>query len=216
MKRTMLLLFALLSLVVAACASEQGSSATPEAAETEATATETPEQTAEETAEADASGTPFAIPSFDLNGDPELASRFPDTVGGQPLQVQSFRGDTFMSAGGADPAFEAFLDSIGAELEDVSVAFGGAASGDSFLSVGAFRVLGASEDELEREFIAASEESGDITGLEQATVGGKDIWTATDPSGETTTSVYLYAKDDTLYFLTGGEEEIAEILEALP
>lgn len=217
MKRTMLLFVTLLSLVLAACTGEQAS-ASPDATETEAeaTATETPEETTEETGEADASGTPFAIPSFDLNGDPELAGRFPDTVNGQPLQVQSFRGDTFMSAGGSDPAFEAFLESIGAELEDVSVAFGGAASGDSFLSVGAFRVLGASEDELEREFIAASEESGDITGLEQATVGGKDVWTAIDPTGETTTSVYLYTKDDTLYFLTGGEAEITEILEALP
>ena len=205
MKRIPILLVALLALVVSACASESGASASEPAA----TSTPTPEPTeaAEETV--------GAIPSFDLNGDPELAGRFPDTIGGQPLQVQSFRGDTFMAMGGDDPSFTAFLDSIGAELEDVSVAFGTAAIGETALSVGAFRVLGASEDDLEREFIAASEESGDVSGMTQSSVGGKDVWTAADTSG-TGMSVFIYTKDDTLYFLTGNEEQVAEILAALP
>jgi len=215
-KRITILLVALLALVLSACASEQAS---PSASESEPAATDeaTPEPSSQAPeASGDADATLGAIPSFDLNGDPELAARFPETVGGEPLQVQSMRGDTFMSIGGSDPAFQEFLDSVGAELSDVSVAFGGATSGESFLSVGAFRVLGASEDDLEREFIAASEDAGDITGMEQASVGGKDVWTAVDPSGETGTSVYLYTKDDTLYFLTGSEAEVAEILEALP
>ena len=215
MKRISILLVALLALVVSACASEQASpSAQPTPAVTEEPTPEPSSEAPEASASTDASI--GAFPSFDLNGDPELAARFPDTVGGQPLQVQSMRGDTFMSVGGSDPAFEEFLDSVDADLSDVSVAFGGAASGDSFLSVGAFRILGASEDDLEREFIAASEDAGDITGLEQANIGGKDVWTAVDPSGETGASVYLYTKDDTLYFLTGSEAEVAEILEALP
>ncbi|HET6648959.1 MAG TPA: hypothetical protein VFH79_02235 [Candidatus Limnocylindria bacterium] len=215
MKRISILLVALLALVVSACASEQASpSVQPTPAVTEEPTPEPSSEAPEASASADASI--GAFPSFDLNGDPELAARFPDTVGGQPLQVQSMRGDTFMSVGGSDPAFEEFLDSVDAELSDVSVAFGGAASGDSILSVGAFRILGASEDDLEREFIAASEDAGDITGLEQANIGGKDVWTAVDPSGETGASVYLYTKDDTLYFLTGSEAEVAEILEALP
>ena len=215
MKRISILLVALLALVVSACASEQASpSVQPTPAVTEEPTPEPSSEAPEASASTDASI--GAFPSFDLNGDPELAARFPDTVGGQPLQVQSMRGDTFMSVGGSDPAFEEFLDSVDAELSDVSVAFGGAASGDSFLSVGAFRILGASEDDLEREFIAASEDAGDITGLEQANIGGKDVWTAVDPSGETGASVYLYTKDDTLYFLTGSEAEVAEILEALP
>jgi hypothetical protein len=215
-KHITVLLVALLALVVSACASEQAS---PSADQSTPAATEeaTPEPSSEAPeASASADATVGALPSFDLNGDPELASRFPDTVGGQPLQVQSMRGDTFMSIGGADPAFQEFLDSVDAELSDVSVAFGGATSGESFLSVGAFRILGASEDDLEREFIAASEDAGDITGLEQASIGGKDVWTAVDPSGTTETSFYLYTKDDTLYFLTGAEADVTEILEALP
>ena len=208
MKRITILLVALLALVVSACASEQASpSVQPTPAVTEEPTPEPPE------ASASADASIGAFPSFDLNGDPELAARFPDTVGGQPLEVPSMRGDPFMSLGGSDPAFQEFLDSVGAELSDVSVAFGGSQSG---VSVGAFRILGASEDDLEREFIAASEDAGDITDMEQASVGGKDVWVATDPSGATGSSAYLYTKDDTLYFLTGSEAEVAEILEALP
>jgi hypothetical protein len=204
---------ALLALVVSACAGEQASRSAEEPTPT-ATVEATPEASSEAPeASTDPDATVGALPSFDLNGDPELAARFPDTIGGEPLQVQSMRGDTFMSLGGSDPAFEDFLASVDAEMSDVSVAFGGSASG---LSVGAFRVLGASEDDLEREFIAASEDAGDITGLEQASIGGKDVWTAVDPSGTTETSFYLYTKDDTLYFLTGAEADVTEILEALP
>lgn len=211
MNRISILLVALLAFVAAACSSEQAASPS---AESQAPATQEP--TAEPSSEATESASAVALPSFDLNGDPELAARFPDTVGGQPLQVQSIRGDTFAGMGGTDPAFQEFLDSIGADLEDVSVAFGGAASGESVLSVGAFRVLGASEDDLEREFVAASEEAGDISDLTEATVGGKQVLTGADASGETDLSMYLYTKDDTLYFFTGAEALVAEILEALP
>lgn len=201
----------LLAFVVAACSSEQAS---PSATVEQPTPTPEPSSAAPE-ASGSAGATLGAIPSFDLNGDPELAARFPDTLGGQPLQVQSFRGDQFPTDS-ADPAFQDFLTSIGADLEDVSVAFGGAVIGQEFFSAGAFRVLGASEDDLEREFIAAADESGDMSGLEPATVGGKDILTGADPSGQTEGRVFLYTKDDTLYFLTGSEELAAEVLEALP
>lgn len=214
MKRISILLIALLAFVVAACSSGESSpSSTP--SEPVATEEATPEPTeSEEPSEAPESV--VAIPSFDTDADPELAARFPDTVGGEPLEIQSFGGDLFSSMGGSDPTFDAFLDSVGADLDDVTVAFGGSASAGAALSVGAFRIVGANEDDLEREFIAASEEAGDVSDLEQASVGGKDVWTATDPSGETGMSVFLYTKDDTVYFLTGSEEQVSEILAALP
>lgn len=211
MKRISILLIALLALVVSACGDNQGS-ASDSPSEPVATEEPTPEATESEGAEE----TVGALPSFDLNGDPELAGRFPDTVGGEPLTVQSFRGDVFMQAGGSDPSFDAFLESVGAELSDVSVAFGSSISAENPLTVGAFRILGASEDDLEREFIAASEESGDVSGLTQTSIGGKDVWSASDPTGTAGMSVFIYTKDDTLYFLTGNEEQVTEILAALP
>ena len=79
MKRITILL-AMLLLVAAGCASETGSSAeASDAAETEEA---TPDPTATEEPSDEAEETVGAIPSFDLNGDPELASRFPTTVGG--------------------------------------------------------------------------------------------------------------------------------------
>jgi hypothetical protein len=212
--RISILLIALLAFVASACSGgEPSSSAAPSES---ASAEESAEPTESESTEPEASGSAVAIPSFDMNGDPELAGRFPDSVGGQALQVQSFRGDIFMAGGGADPSFQAFLDSVDAELEDVSVAFGGSMTGESVLSVGAFRVLGVAEDRLEEEFLSASQEAGDVSGITEQSVAGKDVWTASDPSGETAGSMFIYVKDDTVYFLTGTEEQAAEILAALP
>lgn len=204
MKRIPLLALVLLALVVAACSSEES---TPPARSS------TPEPTAAVTP--DPAGSSAALPSFDLDGDPELAGRFPDTVGGQPLQLQSLDGDGF-AAFGSDPTFDDFLDALGAEPTDVSVAFGGVLLGEETLTVGAFRVRGASADELEREFIAASEEAGDVSELSQDSIGGKDVWTSVDPSGETDVRIFIYTSGDTLYFLTGPLVHATEILEALP
>ena len=219
MKRISILLVMLMALAVTACAGEEAASASPSEAPATVQPTPEPEESEEATAsEPAASG--FALPSFDLNGDPELADRFPDTVGGQPLQVTSMRGDQMGALGGTDPTFEEFLTSIDAELSDVSFAFGGV-TGDpsdpaSVFSVGAFRVLGASQEDLQREFIAASDDTGEFSGLEESSVGGKDVLSGVDPSGETELRFYLYTKDDTLYFLTGSEEQATEVLEALP
>lgn len=219
MNRISILLVIVMAIVLAACGGEE-TTASPTADEPTATAIPTPSPSEPSETAAPTTGTgaesPVAIPSFDLDGDPELAARFPDTVDGQPLQVQSIDGDTFATMGGSDPTFTEFLDAVGAELQDVSVAFGGAMFGETVLSVGAFRVLGASEEELEREFIGASEAAGEMSGLSEATVGGKQVRTAQDPSGETDVQVFIYTQDDTLYFMTGSEAHVAEILEALP
>lgn len=209
MKRISIPLALLLTLAVAACSSEEAAT-TPSPATPEPTPATTPEPTDEGTA-----GSPDALPSFDLNGDPELADRFPDSVAGEPLQLQSLAGDAFAAAG-PDPVFDDFLAAIGADASDVSVAFGGALIGEQTLTVGAFRVRGASEDELEREFIAASEEAGEVPQLTQQTIGGKDVWSAVDETGETQMQVFVYTSGDTLYFLTGSVEHATEILEALP
>ena len=202
----------LLALAVAACASDDA--ATPPSATPESTPTSTPTPTPDH-AEHGSSESPGPLPSINLDGDPELAGRFPDTVAGAPLQLQSLGGDAFAAAG-PDPVFEDFLTAVGAEATDVSVAFGGAQIGRETLTAGAFRVRGASADELEREFIATSEEAGEVPELSEEEIGGKMVWTALDESGDAAGQVYVYTHDDTLYFMTGSAEYIAEILEALP
>lgn len=208
MKRISIPLALLLVLAVAACSS--GETTTPPPATPEPTPVATPEPTDE-----GATGSPGAFPSFELDGDPELAGRFPETVAGQPLQLQSLGGEAFAAAG-PDPVFDDFLSAIDAEASDVSVAFGGVQIGAETLTAGAFRVRGATEDDLEREFIAASEEAGEVPDLTEQSIGGKDVWTAVDESGETDLQVFVYTSGDTLYFLTGPLEYAAELLEALP
>ena len=50
----------------------------------------------------------------------------------------------------------------------------------------------------------------------QASIAGEDVLTATDPTGQSDRRVFIYTKDDTLYFVTGTEDQAAEILGALP
>src|SRR5690606_38053589 len=92
LKRTSILLALLLALVVTACASEESS--TPSPATPEPTPVPTPAATPEPTDDG-TTGSPGAIPSFDLDGDPELAGRFPETVGGQPLEMDSLDSEAF-------------------------------------------------------------------------------------------------------------------------
>jgi len=213
-KRPLFLLVAVLALVLAACGGETAD-ASP-AAEPTPDATPTPEVTPTPEPEPTDDPDTGALPSFDLDGDPELAARFPSTVGGQPLTVQSFRGDLFAGMGGVDESFQEFLDATGADLEDVSVAFGGLAdSAESLLSVAAFRVVGVSQDRLEEEFLGSAGE--EVEDLSRETIGGKEVWAASYDMDEMgTTGVYVYTKDDTVYWLTGPEELVAEILAALP
>ena len=189
MTRISILLIALLALVASACSSDQGgSSASPTRHRGV-----NPRACRVRAAESEAAGeTVGAFPSFDMNGDPELAARFPDTVGGSRLQVQSFRGDVFMAGGGSDPSFTRSSTRSAPSSTTSRSPSAGRWQPRTPLSVGAFRILGASEDDLEREFIAASEESGDVTGLEQTSVGGKDVWSAADPTGTGTSVVHLH------------------------
>lgn len=210
MKRISILVALLAGLLVTACASDEGSTPSP--------AIPTPEPTQASPTDPDGhdmGGSAEPLPTLDLDGDPELAGRFPDTVAGEPLELQSVGGETF-AAIGPDPVFEEFLTAIDADATDVSVAFGGAQIGRGTITAGAFRVRGASEEALEREFIAASEGAGDVPELTEETIGGKDVWTALDERGGTGLQVFVYTSADTLYFLTGSLEHVTEILEALP
>lgn len=226
LKSISIMLAGALTVIVAACSGEQADSSepsdaavsvAPSAAESQAPSLEpSAEPSVDTSGGALPSGSAVAIPSFEMNGDPELAGRFPETVGGEPLEVSSFTGEMLQAMGGSDPTFDAFLESVGTEMSEVSIAFGGAQVGEEPVSVGAFRVPGASEDELESQFLAASGASGDLGGFDEATVGGKDVLAGEDPSGETEGTLYLYTNDDTLYFLAGAEEYVAEVLEALP
>ena len=224
MKRTSLLLVAVLALVLAACGGTSGSpSAQASQAAASIAASETPQPTPEATEAAPSVGEPSgsagAAPSLDIGNftceGSEVADRLPKSIGGETLQTFCMDGEAFAASPGTDPTFDEFLKKIDAEASDISVAAGGTTDGS--MGVFAIRVAGVAEDKLEQEFLSASQDQGELANIEPGTVGGKDVWIATDESAGPGETGYLYVKDDTLYFITAPDEAgAAEILGELP
>lgn len=219
MKRTTLLLLMLVALLAAACTSDQGSSATATATAT-ATA-ESDDATPEPDTDDGDSETAAAVPSFDLPGSaPELEALLPDEIDGTEVVKFSMGGPELMAdqeGSGVDPEFIAFLERLGAQPDDISIAFAFSftEAGDS-AGIGAFRVEGASSEDLEREFMATMETGGEVVDWQSASVGGKDVQTAADPDTEGS-FVYIYTVGDIVFFVTTPDEDVAaELLEPLP
>jgi hypothetical protein len=164
-------------------------------------------------------GSGEARPSF--VGDPELEATLPEEAAGIIfLQSGSASGPDFV-AGGEDEIgaqFLAFVEELGADIEDVSVAFAFGADADvgNTATVFAFRVDGAATDELIAAFQAGAPENAAPLEWRAQTVGGKPAQVA-EPTDEFPTPVALYATGDTLYIVTSTSAEAFEqILEQLP
>jgi len=223
LKRITFLLLTLLALVLAACSGNSGGSSTSASASPSVSASAAAtrpaqsDEASEQPTESSSNGT--ALPSMDLpNSAPELAALLPDEIGGQEVQKISMGGAELMAEGsGADPEFVSFLERVGAQPDDVSVAFVFtlSAEGDT-AGIAAFRVAGASSDELEREFRASLDSEGETIDWQEQSVGGKDVLTAPDTNNEDATQ-YLYTVGDIVFIVTStSEETAAELLEPLP
>lgn len=156
------------------------------------------------------SGAP--LPSF--VGAPDLEATLPTKAGGITLQIFSMSGPDFME-GEEDEQFTDFIESLGADISDVSVAFafGGNTDGTQTASAFAFRVAGATADELVEAFKASAEQ-----GLvwNPATIGGKSV-EVSETTPEFPTPVALYATGDVLYFVSSTDPNaFEEILAFLP
>ncbi len=231
-KRISILFVGLLAIGLVACSSDQAASSSASASvEPPAPATDEATPQASESAEpsgsagaeeSETAGLPSAMPSLGIHADPELEDRLPDTIGGESVNKYSIGGELIemgQAAAEGDPSFQAFLDAFGAEASDISVAVAAptSASEDNPISVTAFRVRGASESDLREQFLSSIEDEGEVSGFDDATLAGKDVLVAEDPTGELGgISFYLYTRDDTIYWITGTEELVTEILEALP
>lgn len=216
MKRISIVLLMLLALVLVACTDSQGASptTTASAASGDDSDDATPEP---DTSESEAA----ALPSFDLPGSaPELEALLPDEIGGTETVKLSMSGAELMAdqeESGVDPEFIAFLERLGAQPEDISIAFAFSftEAGDS-AGIAAFRVAGANSDELERELMATMETEGEVVDWQSASIAGKDVQTASDPDTEGNT-IYVYTAGDIVFFITTPDEEAAaELLEPLP
>jgi hypothetical protein len=214
----------LLTIVVAACSSQASTtpstSTTPIASEPPASSPPaTPSAAESQSAGASASAS-AGIPGIgDLHAAPDLEATLPDQLGGQPMQKLSFAGDAFSQMGSTgDQEFKDFLERLNAQPQDISVAVAGGEIGTNSVSVAAFRVKGANADTLETEFRNSMDQdaSQKLTWTDE-TIGGKSVVTTTDPADTEQGKVYVYAKGDTIFFVTSPDPSVAtEAITKLP
>lgn len=219
MKRITIMLLALVALVLAACTDSQGASPT-------ATPTEDSEAAAAESEAADdepADESAAALPSFELpDSAPELAALLPDEIGGEEAFKLSMSGEELMAGQDedvtVDQEFLDFLSRVGAQPDDISVAFAfGMGTDEATAGIFAFRIAGANASQLESEFRAAMEaESDAVIDWQETSVAGKNVLAGEDPDNPGNT-MYLYTTGDIIFIVTAGSEDAAEeLLQPLP
>jgi hypothetical protein len=167
-------------------------------------------------AASDGAGGSGAIPS--MVGNPELEATLPEQAGNIVFfQSFSMSGPDFLEAD-IDDQFVNFIESLGADIGDVSVAFalGSNSDGTNTASVFAFQVAGADAPELIDEFKAGAEQGGDPLAWHPETIAGKEVEVA-EPNDDFPTPLALYATGDVLYAVSATDPDaFEEIIAGLP
>lgn len=166
-------------------------------------------------AESPASQAP-AETSANGNGGSELDAILPHEVDGIAIEYNFESGAAAMGSEAVPPESQAIFDRLGADVNDVSTAFGLAvdpADNTRIITIVAFRVAGADEGQLRQEFRASMEQEGNV--FTEDNVGGKNVL-AYRPEGAQADS-YLYVKSDIVFLAGTYPVELAvEVLSALP
>lgn len=154
-------------------------------------------------------------PRPSLVGAPDLEATLPSEAAGITLQSFSMSGPDFVE-GEVDEQFIDFIESLGADVQDVSVAFafGANADGTQTASAFAFQVAGASAQELIDAFKASAEQ-----GLvwQPQSMGGKSVEASVPDPPDFPIPVVLYATADVLYFVSSTDPNATqEIIAFLP
>ena len=154
-------------------------------------------------------------PSFSEGLVADLEALIPDTVGDLEMTKSSMRGNEFLISEGSDPATVQFLEDLGVEPSDVSMAvgFGFSADAATSLIMFVFRAEGADTNQLVSAFKASLDSQRDTPHTWTSDeIGGTSVEKALD--GET--AIYLYARNDVLIFVSGDADSAAEAISELP
>jgi hypothetical protein len=165
--------------------------------------------------EAQASSDGGVLPSFTAGAVADLEALIPDKVGDLTMTKQSMAGSDYLTSSQSDPATVKFVQDLDVSPSDISIAvgFGFSTDGSSSLVMFVIRAAGAETDRLISVFKAADDESRDTPlTWNTTTIAGKQVQVAVD--GETT--IYLYAKGDTLFFISGDAASTQEAIGGLP
>ena len=149
------------------------------------------------------------IPTFESDAD--LEALFPESIGGEPLTVQTMTGEQ-MTISGGDPEttreIEELLVANGLAVSDIAVGFGSAPGMTG--SITAARFPGADASEFLDVMVRSISAEGERSSIQ---VAGKDVIAVTTAQG---TTQYVYPQGDVLWLVTAEEPELTQIFEALP
>jgi hypothetical protein len=155
------------------------------------------------------------LPSFTAGAVADLEALIPDKVGDLTMQKESMAGSAYLVSPQSDPATVKFVQDLGVSPSDISIAvgFGFSSDGSSSLVMFVIRAAGADTDRLVSVFKAADDQSRDTPlTWDTTTVAGKQLQVAMDGS----TTIYLYAKGDVLFFISGDAASTQEAIGGLP
>jgi hypothetical protein len=142
--------------------------------------------------------------------DPALEARIPDSLGGEPFTVTSMCANV-ADPGGLTVAPDLLAD-VGVELADVSHAHGIPEVGDNVdAQLSAWRYHSATADDLRTAMLAQLAVAGES--MRQANVARRSVYVSDGPLMRGT---IVYVSGDTVYVLSGSDEQVAELLGALP
>ncbi len=139
-----------------------------------------------------------------MDADPALEALFPQSVGGEPLQVFSLTGAEAISDAEDQAAFAAALQTLGKTLDDLSIAFGILPTG----GITAIRVAGADATAFVGPLV--EQQYGAAVEMTPAQVAGKDVTHL--PS----IPAYIYPSGDVVWIVQAEEPALTEVFTALP
>jgi hypothetical protein len=154
------------------------------------------------------------LPSF--RTDAELTAKFPKTIGGQPVNVQSFFFADMMAMGGTDPEdvqqINDALAPFGKSINDLTIAFANVGT-DPQTNITAVRVIGGDARAILTALLPTLIAELDNPQTTAGQIAGRDVTIVTEASGDVT--VY-YASGDTIWSIQAAEPALSEVIGQLP
>jgi hypothetical protein len=144
----------------------------------------------------------------DRHADPTLEQRLPEVLGGVALVRESQLGSQLTRH---SDAFDAFLATVGATIDDFSLASAYSPGGDLRAQVGAWRVRGADVSKL-RDAFAAALQASSTTPLDVAdlTLAGMPVTRIGTEGQLAQGSMYTWVDGDTILFVQTPDATLAE------
>ena len=148
-------------------------------------------------------------PSAAADADPELAAMFPPTIGGQPLQVQTYTARELASSGMKQATLKAIksgLASVGKTLDDMTFGYSSYANGD----LSAVRVHGVDAASIEPQVLRLLLSGFKHPKQTPTKLHGKKVIKVTEGKGSAAGEpTYFYAHGDVLWEVKAPEPDLA-------